>query len=298
MIDKNGEDWDLYLEGALFHYRTSKHHSTQYSPFYVMFMRQPVLPNESEFKNTNSNHDEHDIEGAVNQMIKIKDKISKDVVKNVKKAQQKQKESYGVRHKVENKLYLVGDKVLLKNFRRKAGMATVQQLRYKGPYEVTKYNGKGNYSLFDDEKGCTIGPYNQRNLKKWYDEVLSTCSEDEDIMHNKDLDDNHDRYSEKDDDNENCDTDVDNDENVDDDDDNNDDEEDDDDEDEDDHVDAHDDDDEDGVFKTKNTFQFQEDEESQTELNEASQFLLESQPGPSRPKRKRKVRKNSMYEYF
>ncbi|CAC5368609.1 unnamed protein product [Mytilus coruscus] len=113
MIDKNGEDWDLYLEEALYHYRTSKHYSTQYSPFYVMFMRQPVLPNESQFKNTHCNHDEQDIEGAVNQMIKINDKISKDVVKNVNKSQQKQKESYDVRHKVENKLYLVRDKVLL-----------------------------------------------------------------------------------------------------------------------------------------------------------------------------------------
>ncbi|CAG2217133.1 unnamed protein product [Mytilus edulis] len=77
-------------------------------------MRQPVLPNESASKNTHSTHDEQDIVGADNQMIEIKDKISQDVLKNVKKAQQKQKESCDVRHKVENKLLLVGDKVLSK----------------------------------------------------------------------------------------------------------------------------------------------------------------------------------------
>ncbi|VDI57064.1 Hypothetical predicted protein [Mytilus galloprovincialis] len=91
MFDNNGEDWNLFLEEALFHYITSKHYYTIYSPFFIMFMRQPVLPNESASKNTHSNHDEQDIEGAVNQMIKIKDKISKDVLKNVKKGSTKAK---------------------------------------------------------------------------------------------------------------------------------------------------------------------------------------------------------------
>lgn len=49
---------------------------------------------------------------------------------------------------------------LLKYFGRKAGMGTVQQIRYNGPYSIQKYCGKGNYLLNDKCK--TI-----ENLKKW-----------------------------------------------------------------------------------------------------------------------------------
>ncbi|XP_063436195.1 uncharacterized protein LOC134717631 [Mytilus trossulus] len=127
-------------------------------------------------------------------------------------------------------------------------MATVQKLRYKGPYEITKYNGKGNYSLFEDVKGVTIGPFNQRNLQQ--------------------------RDNVKDDLNESCNTDIDSDTNVDDDDENvvDDDDKDDDDvddkndedeenddkgdaEDNDDHIDAHKEDAEDSIFKTQDRFQ-------------------------------------------
>ncbi|VDI09390.1 Hypothetical predicted protein [Mytilus galloprovincialis] len=51
MINKtildNSQDWDQHIEKCLFNYRTSYHHSTKFTPFYVMYLRQAVLPNET-----------------------------------------------------------------------------------------------------------------------------------------------------------------------------------------------------------------------------------------------------------
>ena len=48
-------------------------------------------------------------------------------------------------------------------------MGTVEQLRYRGPYEIHSYCNKGNYKLKDLQSGKTVGPYNQTSLKKFYD---------------------------------------------------------------------------------------------------------------------------------
>ena len=61
----------------------------------------------------------------------------------------------------------MNDKVLLKNFRRKHGMGTVEQQRYKGPYMIKTCCGKGNYLLNDLDTGKELGPYNQKSLKVW-----------------------------------------------------------------------------------------------------------------------------------
>ena len=38
------EDWDMYLDSCVFAYNTSKHASSLYTPFEVMFGRKSVLP--------------------------------------------------------------------------------------------------------------------------------------------------------------------------------------------------------------------------------------------------------------
>ena len=40
----NDKKWDEYINSILFAYRTMKHKSTGYSPFYLMYGRQAKLP--------------------------------------------------------------------------------------------------------------------------------------------------------------------------------------------------------------------------------------------------------------
>lgn len=54
---KSSDDWDSLLPSVLFAIRTSVQKSTKYTPFQLMFNRQPVLPIEFELKGQLSNAD-------------------------------------------------------------------------------------------------------------------------------------------------------------------------------------------------------------------------------------------------
>ena len=43
-IDKRKEQWEDYLDTCIYAYNTSKHESSKYTPFEVMFGRRAVLP--------------------------------------------------------------------------------------------------------------------------------------------------------------------------------------------------------------------------------------------------------------
>ena len=44
MVNENENQWDKFLDSVLFAYRTSRQASTKYSPFFLMFGREPKLP--------------------------------------------------------------------------------------------------------------------------------------------------------------------------------------------------------------------------------------------------------------
>jgi len=59
--------WPDILQGILFAYRTTIHTSTKYSPFFILYQREPVLPvdvqyNDSEFTEPLTNYFENDFD--------------------------------------------------------------------------------------------------------------------------------------------------------------------------------------------------------------------------------------------
>ena len=44
MVKDNATHWEKYLDSVLFAYRTSKQASTKYSPFFLLYGREPKLP--------------------------------------------------------------------------------------------------------------------------------------------------------------------------------------------------------------------------------------------------------------
>ncbi len=47
MVQESEKKWENYLESVLFAYRTSKQASTKYSPFFLLYGREPRLPVDS-----------------------------------------------------------------------------------------------------------------------------------------------------------------------------------------------------------------------------------------------------------
>ena len=49
MVKQNENEWENYLDSVLFAYRTSKQASTKFSPFFLLYGREPRLPNGSNY---------------------------------------------------------------------------------------------------------------------------------------------------------------------------------------------------------------------------------------------------------
>ena len=99
-MNEDHTNWDEKLETILFAYRASKQKSTGYSPFFMMFHRQPRLPIDSELLPM-SEVEESDIDEFVERMVKVRDDLKDKGSANISKAQQDQKEYYDKRHSPE-----------------------------------------------------------------------------------------------------------------------------------------------------------------------------------------------------
>lgn len=135
MLRKNITDekkWDEAVEEALFAYRTAKHASTGYSPFYLMYNRQasqktyfkrmkldivfntcyplvmhnvtcklffnyrePVLPTDvTEGAEPETNDDVQTVEDDEGRAVELMSRVRERVLKNIEEAQQRQKKHY------------------------------------------------------------------------------------------------------------------------------------------------------------------------------------------------------------
>ena len=104
-INTEQDDWDEHIESVLFSYRTSVHASTKFTPFYLMYGREAVLPVQLQLIDHNQDgsvvdelHVENDtVQSYATQLEKIKKELFPKVDVNIKKAQKKQKELYDER---------------------------------------------------------------------------------------------------------------------------------------------------------------------------------------------------------
>lgn len=108
--------WPTILEAVLFAYRCDKHQSTGYSPFFMLYGREPVLhadassqhvspgPKDSADDNTGTvggdcvqtvtNEDTERCERILRQMLSVKEQVFMPAAKNISKAQERQKRDY------------------------------------------------------------------------------------------------------------------------------------------------------------------------------------------------------------
>ncbi|XP_030840557.1 uncharacterized protein LOC100889000 isoform X3 [Strongylocentrotus purpuratus] len=140
-------DWDEKIDAILFAYRTSPQGSTRYSPFQLMFNREPRLPIDVvTSSSTISAPSPEEVEQVFVKVQAMSDKIRDHTKINVKAAQQKQKRHYDERHHV-SKVFSEGSWVLKKNMRRDTRQGDKLTHRTTGPFIIEKYVSKGVYIL-------------------------------------------------------------------------------------------------------------------------------------------------------
>ena len=149
-IDKKKESWEDYLDTCVYAYNTSKHESSKYSPFEVMFGRQAVLPvdlNVAKRCSEPLQMESIDDELLQSQIERIQARLE-SVKANILKAQQKQKEQYDRKH-CKPEVYKIGAHVWKKDFTQKKRAGGKLDSKWVGPYVITQSMGRGLYRLQD-----------------------------------------------------------------------------------------------------------------------------------------------------
>ena len=119
-VDASGEDWDEHLPFVLFAYRASLQESTQESPFYLLYGRDPKLPSALCLEHEPTRQD-MDLCASSAEMTQRLQKAWDLAQASVKDAQQKQKFFYDSNTKPPH--YCVGQRVFVYMPRARQGKA-------------------------------------------------------------------------------------------------------------------------------------------------------------------------------
>ena len=108
-MDASSNDWDDHLSAILYAYRISRQASSKFSPFFLMFNRQPrkaiTLAIEEEHNGDSveiasdkKDSEEEDAEAVMQKLLDIREKCHLKAKDNIGAAQQKQKRQYDKKH--------------------------------------------------------------------------------------------------------------------------------------------------------------------------------------------------------
>lgn len=150
---KQKENWKTYLPSLVHAYNSSRHDTTGYSPFFLMYGRQPKLPVDILL-----GVEKREEEGSYSEFVsKLKDRFDfayKLASSNISKNQEKQKRSYDMR--CRGAKLTVNDRVLVKN----VGLKGRQKIADRWQSEVFVVVGQphGDIPVFEVRKeGCAKG---------------------------------------------------------------------------------------------------------------------------------------------
>lgn len=145
-VSKKRKSWSSYLDSCVFAYNTSRHESTKHTPFELMFGRTATLPIDINMEKKSANDFAklpHKFDDKIHQQQqKKRNDILVAAKKNIIAAQEKQKNYYDTK-RANPHLFMVNQKVLLKDFRRKKRKGGKLGMRYIGPYKITSVTRKG-----------------------------------------------------------------------------------------------------------------------------------------------------------
>lgn len=152
-VSGHQRDWDTFIPYILFAYRTAIHESTKESPFYLMHLRDAVLPIEAALCPPTFSYavaDDYKEEAKV----RLQEAYTL-VNENLQKNQQKQKEHYDDASKETH--YTEGDKIWLYTPVTKPGLSAKLTHHWHGPYKVLTKLSDVTYKLQDpDNKSKTL----------------------------------------------------------------------------------------------------------------------------------------------
>ena len=149
VMDEQDDNWDDYIDGALFAVNTNVSSMTKCSPFFVMFGRHPRMPCEVEKFVTPLKEGDEEINNVktevcsddslqthIEKMTKIRDAIFPKIERNIDFAQHKEKQQYLERTGGLKFTFNNGDTVLRRNMLQKTSKGHKMEDQWLGPCTV------------------------------------------------------------------------------------------------------------------------------------------------------------------
>ena len=134
-VQDNQKDWDVHLQKVMMGYRTSEHESTKYTPAFVLFRRELILPLDVQYHLPDNSHADS-CSDFVNKMKTGFVDAYKVVRDNLSQAQKTMKDYYD--RKTQGAAFSEGDQVWYFDPKVKKGRSTKLNRPWKGPFTVKK----------------------------------------------------------------------------------------------------------------------------------------------------------------
>ncbi|UYV61052.1 hypothetical protein LAZ67_1003246 [Cordylochernes scorpioides] len=142
-VNTDQKNWDEILPFITHAYNTTIQETTGYSPFFLLFGREPMSLLDDENIPTDSNMDDYD-EYIENYLDKIA-RTRQVVINNTEKTQERMKRNYDKKH--NEKIYEPGHLVAVWTPVRKIGKCEKLLRKYFGPYRILKKLSNVNYLI-------------------------------------------------------------------------------------------------------------------------------------------------------
>ncbi|RWS19116.1 pol polyprotein-like protein, partial [Leptotrombidium deliense] len=180
-VSTNHRNWCEILPYVIFAYNTSQQESAKFSPFQLVYGREPNLPSDVILK-TNDNY--------INKRKNYIQLMRREALVYIQKAQAKNKQNYDKRHRPTT--YKIGDLVLVKCPIRKKGLSEKLLHNYYGPYKIIKQITPVDYKVENQRpskrKRLTIDTVHISRMKPFItedDDLLDDVTEMvNDALHN------------------------------------------------------------------------------------------------------------------
>ncbi|UYV67424.1 hypothetical protein LAZ67_5000530, partial [Cordylochernes scorpioides] len=142
-VNTDQKNWDEILPFITHAYNTTIQETTGYSPFFLLFGREPMSLLDDENIPTDSNMDDYD-EYIENYLDKIA-RTRQVVINNTEKTQERMKRNYDKKH--NERIYEPGHLVAVWTPVRKIGKCEKLLRKYFGPYRILKKLSNVNYLI-------------------------------------------------------------------------------------------------------------------------------------------------------
>lgn len=139
-VSSDHRDWDAALPFVTFAYNSSRHDTALYSPFYLLFGRDPTLPFDTLLPTTLESPSQY-----ARDAIATAAQARQIAHRRLSESQARQKSLYDNRHR--DVQFSAGDLVLLWTPSRRVGLSEKLLSRYSGPYRVVRQLSDVTYEV-------------------------------------------------------------------------------------------------------------------------------------------------------